>query len=100
MPGDPFTRFPPTLRMSLKEFVPTDDRLCFGERPVGLGSNSRILSERKLSPRPGEMRRFDPKSDQTTAYPRSDPIDPRSKLPSDPIGDGPIIQRIGTQPCP
>jgi hypothetical protein len=100
VPRDPFTRFTPALRLGLQEFITANDRLCLGKRPVGLGSNPRVLPERELSPRSGEMCRFDSESDQTTAYPRSDPIDPCPELPSDPIGDGSIIERIGTQPCP
>ena len=51
MPGDPITRFAPTLRMRLEEFIPTDDRLCLGECAVGLGGSPCVLAKRELSPR-------------------------------------------------
>ena len=100
MPGDPFARFPSTLRMSLEEFVPTDDRLCLGKCPVDLGRSPGVLTKRKLPSRSGEVSRFDTKRCQATSDPGPDTVDPCAKLPAHPVRDRPVIQRISAQPCP
>ena len=91
MPGDPFTRLPSTLRMGLEEFVPTDDRLCLGKCPVGLGRGPGILTKCKLPSSSGEVSRFDTKRCQATSDPCPNTVDPCSELPAHPVGDRPVI---------
>jgi hypothetical protein len=98
VPGNSVAELAAPLRVRLEQLVPADDRLCLGERAIGLCSRSRIFSECELSSRPGEIRRLDPKRDQAAAYTCPNSVDPGAKLPSHPIGDRPIIQRISAQP--
>ena len=98
MPGNPISGLTASLWVCLNQFVPAKDRLCLGERSDGLRCRSRIFSECELSSRPGEIRRLDPERDQAAAYTWPNSVDPGAKLPSHPIGDRPIIQRISAQP--
>jgi hypothetical protein len=100
VPGNPITELTAPLRVCLEQLIPPEDRLCLRERAIGLCRRLRIFSECKLSSGPREIRRLDPKRNQTTTYARSDPVNPGAKLPSHPIGNRSIIQWIGAQPRP
>jgi hypothetical protein len=98
VPGNSVAELAAPLRVRLEQLVPADDRLCLGERAIGLCSRSRIFSECELSSCPREIRRLDTERDQTTANTRPYPVNPGPELPSHPISDRSIIQRIGAQP--